>query len=168
MYLAGAFQPLPDQIDIALRRLRAAFRFLLKNLQPIDRGRIAYGVDRPVRSTCVIFDQFEHARAAKPLEHFCDWRRQADLDGIKRHTKPRRTSLGTVCMSRRLEPIYTTNRGFVSAISNYMNLYIGMQGPMRKSPGGLGPKGGTRSYALSRRNGGLRYRFATLRATLKG
>jgi hypothetical protein len=78
MYLAGAFQPLPDQIDIALRCLFAAFRFLLKNVQHIDRGRIAYRVDRPLRSTCVILDQFEHARAAKPLEHLCDWRRQTD------------------------------------------------------------------------------------------
>jgi hypothetical protein len=37
MYLAGAFQPLPDQIDIALRRLLAAFRFLLKDVQPVAR-----------------------------------------------------------------------------------------------------------------------------------
>jgi hypothetical protein len=32
MYLAGAFQPFPDQLDIALRRLLAAFRFLLKSI----------------------------------------------------------------------------------------------------------------------------------------
>jgi hypothetical protein len=64
-------QSTADQIDFGRRRLDSLFRLLLKHMQPIHCAGELNGIDGPVRSPGVVFDNFEHARTAKSFENLC-------------------------------------------------------------------------------------------------
>jgi hypothetical protein len=54
-----------------LRRLDALLRFLLEGVQHKDCSRKPHRVDRPVRASLVVFDDFENPSSPKPFEWLC-------------------------------------------------------------------------------------------------
>jgi hypothetical protein len=61
---------LPDQVDIPLRRCGASLRFLLKDVQNIDRALEMNRIDRPVGVRPIPLDNFNDPCPAKPFRGF--------------------------------------------------------------------------------------------------
>src|SRR5262245_42771687 len=64
----GGGQPLPDQLDILLRRRYALLRLLLESVKDIDPACEFHRVDRPVGARIMPVDNLHHLRAAKALQ----------------------------------------------------------------------------------------------------
>jgi hypothetical protein len=58
MVSLGCFQPLPDEVNVALGCLDAAFRFLLERMQHVDSIAKANRVSRAVGVSVEVLDKF--------------------------------------------------------------------------------------------------------------
>ena len=124
MQRLGTVQPLFDQLYIVLRRFSAALRVLLKDVQHIDRGRKAYGVDGPVSATHIVFEQFKDARPTKDAQRLADRGVSPIWTAYKATPKLRRTSFGSARMSRRLDAIQLSFSAVPGPQSNYIYFCI--------------------------------------------
>lgn len=72
MYL-GAVQAGPDKIDIFLGSSDPPFGLLLKGVENVDRIRERDCVNHAVGAPFRVIADFEHPRAAEPLERLGFW-----------------------------------------------------------------------------------------------
>jgi hypothetical protein len=65
--LCGRGQPLPDQVNVFLRRGGALLRFLLKRMKNINGVSEAHRVDGPPCVGSVVYNDLKNRPAAKSL-----------------------------------------------------------------------------------------------------
>jgi hypothetical protein len=81
----GCFQPLPDEVDVALGCFDAAFRFLFERVQHIDSRTKANGVNGTVGVSVEVFDKFNRT-ATEAFQQLRGWRMLSEL--CQKNSKP--------------------------------------------------------------------------------
>ena len=74
----GCFQPLLDEINVALGCFDAAFRFLFERVQHIDSRTKANGVNGAVSVPVEILDEFNRT-ATEAFQQLRGWRMLSEL-----------------------------------------------------------------------------------------